>query len=297
MEVVAKDTKYLDLLKRLSSKKEKLSFSSFSQFAQSPAHFINYKMRNEPPTKAMIEGSVFHCIILEEEEFDKRYVVMDFKEPSTDLSKEFVSLIVGGMDATEAHAKAGYKNSDFEKAQKAYESYKDAINFYLGTNGRRPVTPEFYEFCQKAKEKMYKNDAVSYVLNRVTETEKFAEWKYCGFNWRGVIDGKGDRMKMDLKLMASAEPKKAQRKIYDMKYHWQGASYQLAESPKDDYFIVAIDRNFGMSVHKINHTAIQSAYEEMESYMTRFKRCIFEGAWHESYNYHLPHGINQIGAA
>lgn len=52
-----------------------LSFSSIKEFAKSPNHFIYYKNRQRETTAAMMRGSALHCLVLEPDEFEKRYMI------------------------------------------------------------------------------------------------------------------------------------------------------------------------------------------------------------------------------
>lgn len=52
-----------------------LSFSSLKQFDVSPNHFIHYKNKKRVSTTAMTRGSALHCMVLEPDEFEKRYFI------------------------------------------------------------------------------------------------------------------------------------------------------------------------------------------------------------------------------
>ena len=52
-----------------------LSFSSLKEFAISPNHFIHYKQRQRVATSSMMRGSALHCLVLEPNEFEQRYMI------------------------------------------------------------------------------------------------------------------------------------------------------------------------------------------------------------------------------
>ena len=51
----------------------KLSYSKLKAFSKSPNHLLQYLKRDQETTPAMLKGSALHCMVLEPEEYKKRY--------------------------------------------------------------------------------------------------------------------------------------------------------------------------------------------------------------------------------
>ncbi len=270
------------LIKSIEANEMTFSFSSFSKFMDSPRHFLEYKLQKKKPTAAMLKGEIGHCLVFEPDEFENRFEVKNIHEPSTDLSKDFCDFIISGMDCFEAFKAAGYKQGVPEKIQ---EKYQDYINLILGVGDKKTITEKMYKQLEVVEKAVNFNDASKYVLNRITETEKEVEWEMEGLKWNGRIDGKGDRIKCDLKIVADADPRKMKYKIRDMKYDIQGALYNIAIDPMDDYFIIAADYNGHVSVIQITKEALNSARERIEESILKLKQCIFLNKWDCSYDY------------
>lgn len=58
---------------------DRLNASSLKQFVTSPAHYINSKINPTEPTTSMALGTLVHCLTLEPDAFDERYIVASNK--------------------------------------------------------------------------------------------------------------------------------------------------------------------------------------------------------------------------
>src|ERR1700722_5883559 len=54
-----------------------LSYTALANFIDSPKDFADYKLQKKEPTKAMIYGSMVHCLVLEPRDFLNRYYPLD----------------------------------------------------------------------------------------------------------------------------------------------------------------------------------------------------------------------------
>src|SRR5690606_28641952 len=122
-------------------------------------------------------------------------------------------------------------------------------------------------------------------LSSIDETEKQVEWTMNELKVTGKIDGKGERIKVDLKILADANPRKVQYKIRDMKYDVQAAMYNTAIDPDDKYFIIAADYEGHVSVIEITKESIRAARERVDEATLKLKQCILLGKWDCSYDY------------
>lgn len=69
----------------------RLSFSSISQFAKSPAHYLAYKNRQQTESAAMRFGSAVHMAILESPKFRKEYMTTDFRKNTIKFKEQQAS--------------------------------------------------------------------------------------------------------------------------------------------------------------------------------------------------------------
>jgi hypothetical protein len=145
----------LELINRLNNNEEILSHSAFNEFMKSPRHFIAYKLREKKTTPAMAFGSMCHCLVLEPNEFENRYIISPKFDKRTKLGK-------------------------------------GAFAEFMGTAGDKLVVTELdYQNALFMRDCLNRNDSSSFVLERITETEIPIEWKYKSLKWRGYIDGRG----------------------------------------------------------------------------------------------------------
>lgn len=281
-QVLSYQERRAELIRKIESNEIVYSFSSFSKFMDSPRHFLEYKLDKRKSTPAMEFGTLVHCLVLEPDEFEERYEIKDIAEPSTELSKSFCDNIIQGIDAQTAFEMAGYKKGNPHEIQAKYQEY---INLSLGIGDLKPISESLYKQAELVKNAINFNGASNHILNQITETEKSVKWQMHDLNWHGFIDGKGERIKADLKIVADANPRKLRYKIRDMKYDIQAALYNLALNPNDDYYIIAADRNGHVSVINVTKQSLGNAYELIEESILKLKQCIFLNKWDASYDY------------
>jgi PDDEXK-like domain of unknown function (DUF3799) len=253
-----------ELFRQIRSGELILSHSSFNQFCKSPSHFVAYKLKEKKVTDAMRFGSMVHCLVLEPGEFDSRYAIAPECDKRTKKGKaiwgEFTETIKDGVEIV--------KHNDFTDAERIARN-------------------------------ILRNDSSAWVFDQIGHTEVGIEWKYKSLNWRGFIDGIGDEQGIivDLKILADASPRKVENYI---KYEGVGrqAVHYLRGSrcPDYKYFIVAADRFGGVSVTNIGKGVLNICREEIDYYITQFKKCVFLEKWDSSFDFFQPAGINEMTA-
>ena len=147
-----------------------------------------------------------------------------------------------------------------------------------------------------------KNTACRYVLDRITQTEISVNWEFCGVNFRGVVDAKGESIIADLKNMPDATLYKAGSAIWSRRLHWQAYGYDRAMGGGNACHIIAVDGNGETSVHCFSDKNLWSAENQLKRYCYEFKRCVLESMfdptiWDASQEFWLKtdmntHGIN-----
>jgi hypothetical protein len=239
-----------------------LSYSALSAFKEAPAKFVEYKMKQKVTTDAMVYGSMVHCLVLEPDDFENRYFTFDDSAKCADL-------IAGGA-----------------KSPRATKAYKE---WYLaeteGAGERIVVTPDDFRHAKAVAHTVICNRASSKVLRLCPKREKGVEWEYKNFKFHGFIDGDGEENTFDLKTCADASPAKFQRDLVQMGYHMQAAMYMFGNQKVKNYYIIAVDKNGGVSVHKLHDKLIEKGMEEYDRLVGKFNECILSEGWDQSYDY------------
>lgn len=243
-------SKYMDVLSKINSGEMHLSFSALKAFAKSPASFMNYKLRTVEETDAMVFGSMFHCAVLEPDEFESRYACIREK-----------------ID----------KRTKIGKA--AWAEFVDA------NQGKKVVRKDDYDKALAMADKLYKNRASRYVLDSIFETERFVEWEYKGYKLKGAIDGIGSLV-MDLKTCADASIDKFQRDIYNLMYYVQAPMYLNAIGQDLPYYIVAVDKSLEVSVHLLDDDMLDKGFKRFDTLIDRFTECMIYNAFGQSQDFH-----------
>ena len=230
-----------------------LSYSSLKAFSQSPNHLVAYWDKDFKPTPAMIKGSLLHCLILEPEEFDKRYYVFDDSEKCQEL-------IEGG--AKSPRATADYKEWKAEK-MKTFE-------------GKEEVKVEDLEELQPIADHVRKN----ILLKKMTGAELAIDWDFNGVPFKGFVDGYGDGFIFDVKTTSDASPKAFARDVVKFRYYWQASLYRHANRVLDfagdlpDYFIIAVETSapFNVQIYKMSPAFIDKGFAEVSEMVDKFKK-------------------------
>lgn len=247
-----------DIVLQLLRGEMKLSYSALSAFQESPKDFVRYKTKQRVTTDAMVYGSMLHCLILEPEDFEKRYFCFD----DTEKCRE-----IGG---------------EKPRATKAYKEWKA---YTIADAGDRIViSPDDYLNALAVANNVQTNRAASKVLRLCPQHEVPVEWEYKNFKFHGFIDADGEEARADLKSCADASPRKFQSEIIRMGYHMQAAMYNLGAGIKP-YYIIAVDKTGGVSVHKLHDKLIEKGMEEYDRLVGKFNECILSDAWDQSFDF------------
>jgi hypothetical protein len=195
-------------------------------------------------------------------------------EPSEFPNRYFV------LNDTEKVAEIGGGNPRLTKVYKEWKSEKIALN----PNKECVKNDMFINASVIANNVLY-NRASAKVLSLCPESEKEINWEFKNFKFRGFIDKDGNKAMADLKLMKSATPRAAQRTIIDMWYYGQAAMYLRAKGLILPYYVIAVDRHGGVSVHKLHKHLIEQGLEEYERLIDKFNDCMINGNFNQSYDF------------
>lgn len=247
------------IISRIMSGQDHLSYSSLNAFKSSPADFIKYKLGEREETDAMIYGSMVHCLVLEPEEFDKRYHALDDAD---------ICVQIGGAKP---------------RATKAYKEWK-AVALQEAA-GRILVETEDMEHAKLVAKNVRMNRASLKILKKCPLRERGIEWDYMNFRFKGFIDLDGEEDTADLKTLPDASPKKALRTIQEMGYHMQQAMYRKGMGAKKKHYIIAVDKKGGVSTWELNEKLMEHGVEMYHNLLVRFNQCILQDAWDQSHDF------------
>lgn len=257
-----------ELISQFIKGEKHLSFSSLKAFAENPAEFIQYCLREKKTTAAMKFGTLLHALVLEPDSIDEAYAVMDDTEIYNRLVKE---------------------GSKSPRQTIKYKEWK--AEFEQSTMGREVVSITDFIAASAIANNVNFNTASSKILKACTERETHVEWTYESHKFRGFIDAKTpkdakQRMVMDLKSCQNANPLFFQREIIKNKYYLQGPMYLTAEGDTDiPYLIVAADRKGGVSVHRLDPRLIKYGMEEYKRLLDNFNSCLIKDSFNQSYEF------------
>lgn len=251
-----------ELIQQIESGDFSLSFSALKNFAVSPDQYVRYKLQVKEPTPAMNFGSALHCAVLEPDLFPEKYGSLDY-----DLKP---------------NKEADFRNSENKK----WKAEKEAE---LIASGKEIISIADYNKLMEMQEALYRNRQSGKLLMSLTETEKELDFKAFGFKWRGKMDGKSDDSKiiLDLKKVTDANPERQKFAYFYELYHAQLAIYRAAAG-LDDYrcFNIFIDDNLQVGVVEYSEATLQKGLKHLKYLCTEFKRCIFEEAWEQSFDFY-----------
>jgi hypothetical protein len=251
---------YQSLIKQIESGDIALSYSSLSRFAKSPQHFIRYKVDEKVKTPSMIYGSLFHCLVLEPDNFNEKfYMINEENRPEKDK----------GMTSN--------KNKEW-KAQ-IIESEK-----------RQLVTIDQFETAKLQKTYLFENETIREILDKVTETEIKDEIEVMGFRIVRVKDAVLHGGIIDIKT--TSDIMRFKNEIIRMNYHLQAGVYSYSDSIR--FFNAVIDSDNYTALFEYDIDIIDAGIEYFEFLLKEFQRCIFSNAWDQGIEFY--HGSKIIKA-
>lgn len=230
-----------------------LSFTRLKQLAHSPLALKRYIEGDKQTTDAMIEGSLFDCLLFEPEKLDERFFVIEKPDRRTNVGKA---------------------------------AWEAAIN---EAGKRTLVTTAQMEDCKRLEMAIRENSTVAYhgLLN--PDFFKFqvpVEFFHAGFKHKGVADAKGfdrnsNRVIWDLKRMGAASGEVLVRAtIRKSLYALQAAIYCHEHDSVGDpvkYYVIAIDNDGFVTPFEISRDAREQAKIQWMELIRAAHRCNMEG--------------------
>lgn len=248
------------IVQRLMAQDDHLSYSSLSAFKDSPKSFIDYKLGDKVETDAMRYGAMLHCLILEPQDFENRYYILD----DTAVCSQ-----IGGAKP---------------RATNAYKEWRAGVQEEAA--GKIIVEPDEYQTAQITAANVHHNRASRKILNMCPLREQPVDWEYLNFKFKGYKDGEGEKAIFDLKVMPDANPKRVDREIIDRWLYVQAAMYCYGSGGYKPYYIIAVDKKNGVCVKELHQKLVEQGIGEYDQYVKLFNQCILDEAWDQSYDFY-----------
>lgn len=180
-----------------------ISNSSLSTFSYDPSYYhkvyVTKELVDKKESSALTMGSVIHCLLLEPDEFEKRYVVSTLgpEAKPSGMMLEFVNILAQADVADEIAIEAAYRKSGYKISQdKVLESFKaPAIQAYynelIASKGKTLLQKSEYEHALKCVEISENNPQWIKILDYYTwnsyrELEIF--WEDGGLQFKSKLD-------------------------------------------------------------------------------------------------------------
>jgi hypothetical protein len=249
--------------------KRPLSYSSLKAFAKSPAHYREYLVAPKVTTPAFLIGGLVDVLLLTPDQYEERYIM----KPVWDARTAEGKLI----------------RDEFERAC--------AEQPWLS-----PITPEIKDQADNIVHSIKTNSESAEMLTRMTQTQRKVEWvdKESGLPCVGIFDGDGDKLVVDLKTSASAQPDEFSRSAFNFGYPMQAAMYVDAKMRKtgqypEFYYIVAEkEAPYGVSVCRATDEYIEYGRRQYKRLLMKFKMALDNKAFASSYEFHSVLGYYNI---
>lgn len=280
-----------EVIAKLSSGDYTLSFSALSAFAISPYAFIAYKVQERKQTQAMMIGDIVHCRVLEPEEFEKRYRIAPVVNATTVEGKN----VWGGIFEEMTGEELPRNKADNYVLPKM----EDLIEEIKAKTGITVIPGKVAEEGDFRARRLLKNKASRWVINQLTQTEQSVDLTVSDVHIRGRVDGRGEKIILDIKNVVNAEVHAAAYTIKARRLHWQAWIYSQALGIYN-YYIACVDGRGEVSVHLIPEKMINQAEIEITEYVERFKDLVVAGmfdpgVWDQSQDFWLQTSENQVG--
>jgi len=231
-----------------------ISNSQLTAFKRSPAHWLHYILEPKKRTEAMLLGSIAHCLALEKDKFDSKYLLFNSKErPKPDMN---------------------FNGTENKEWKKGLEETAKTSNLEL-------VDKEIFDEAINMVEALYNDsEAVKFLPG---EKESKLEWEFLGFKFLGIRDITSYEYIVDLKFVQNADPRAFQNYLFREGVYRQGGMYldgemkgQFTGEPHKRMIFIAVENTapYGVSVHELDFEVINAGVNEYRRLAEQLKTCI-----------------------
>jgi len=252
------------LISRDFIEKRPLSYSSLKQFRKSPAHYIYY-LQVRKKTPAMDLGSVVDCLVLEPEQFNSRFIVLE----KPNLRKK--------------ENKEAWENKLIEASKK----------------GLTVIDTDTYITAQICQQSIYDNAEAMRYINAKTAVQNTIYWRDPKTGLKNVskIDLEAvmgnEHFIVDLKTTNNGEPEQFIKQAAQLDYELQAGGYTLAYRYKRflfPYFLfltVETQPPFNVTLMFCDDKYIERAQDEYKGTLLAFNNCIEQNSFKMGYDFYF----------
>jgi exodeoxyribonuclease VIII len=228
-----------------------ISISGLKMFAE-PGGPARYRYGKRDETRALRLGSLLHCALLEPNDLDKRYCVVNL-----------------------------------ERFDPRSSAYKDAEAAALG---RELVKRADYDNAKRFADQVLKTPLIAELFSKNLEVENSVYWTdpVTGLACRGRVDAmrRDHRILIDIKSTESANPSDFARTCANYRYHWQDAYYRdgILESgafKPEAFLFIAIEKTepYVHGIYELEERALDLARSEIRLHLDHFAQCKERDQW------------------
>ncbi|WP_339050262.1 PD-(D/E)XK nuclease-like domain-containing protein [Rickettsiella endosymbiont of Xylota segnis] len=232
-----------------------ISRSGLMEFKRSPYHYwykyLNPDYKPEPVTQAQIIGNALHSLILEPNEFEKRYFVIP----------------------------------EFNKVTKEGKERWQKIKSELGK--KETLTLNQYQTLQHMAASLKKNKLASQLIENA-EIEQSLYWTDpdTGILCKCRPDILRNNLVCDLKTAQDGSPRSFQYAAFDYGYYIQAAMVreaikQLKQKIIKDFLFLVIEkaRPYAISIYQLDEASLDKGYQEFKTLLVRYQHCLESNDW------------------
>ncbi|WP_339050817.1 PD-(D/E)XK nuclease-like domain-containing protein [Rickettsiella endosymbiont of Xylota segnis] len=232
-----------------------LSRSGLMEFKRSPYHYwykyLNPDYKPEPATPAQTIGNALHTLILEPNEFNKRYFVIP----------------------------------EFNKATKEGKERWQLIKSELGK--KETLSAHQYEILQAMTASLKKNKLATQLIE-YAEIEQSLYWTDpdTGILCKCRPDILRNNLVCDLKTAQNGSPRSFQYATFDYGYYIQAAMVreaikQLKQKIIKDFLFLVIEkaRPYAISIYQLDEASLDKGYQEFKTLLVRYQHCLESNDW------------------
>mgnify|MGYP002624259052 CR=1 FL=1 len=234
-----------------------MSFTKCERFWLSPWSLVCYvaakidPTADKEPTAAMKLGRLEHCVVLEPEELQNRYIVFRKSDPGKTWGQQ-------------------------PNKQIKADAIKSALE-----QGKEAIDGATYDGAIRRGELIKHNRVAGELLEGCTYFEQSVKWQLLGLHWRGIIDGGNSSYKIDIKKVQNAKRSKIRWIAKDRHFSAQAYLYNTALGNYDraTYYNICIDNAENVITLLMDPFSIDAGRAWVEDVIEKFIECRVSGNW------------------